>query len=222
VRFVAPGRELIDTLDAVRRHDLVAADLPGHGLKAVARHLGIAAPDREYIRGDRIHATYRATRSASGRYATDDVREVAALSRMLGGPAYALAQLVPRRYERLADAGPATGVIDPRSCARTSARGRRSPPRGRATARRTAARRCTSSRRASPAASRRPTSRACTRRSCAPTASGRRATASARCSRSSTTWSSGGSTRRRARGRPRRGPRSATRTTRWRRRSSSW
>jgi DNA polymerase elongation subunit (family B) len=32
---------------------------------------------------------------------------------MLGGPAYALAQMVPRRYERLADAGPATGVIDP-------------------------------------------------------------------------------------------------------------
>ncbi|HEX5437764.1 MAG TPA: DNA polymerase domain-containing protein, partial [Gemmatimonadaceae bacterium] len=47
------------------------------------------------------------------RYATDDVKEVAALSRVLGGAAYALAQMVPRSYERLADAGPATGVIDP-------------------------------------------------------------------------------------------------------------
>jgi DNA polymerase elongation subunit (family B) len=38
---------------------------------------------------------------------------VAALARLLGGAAYALAQLAPRRYERLADAGAATGVIDP-------------------------------------------------------------------------------------------------------------
>ena len=39
------------------------------------------------------------------RYATDDVEEVAALSRMLGGASYALAQMVPRRYERLAETG---------------------------------------------------------------------------------------------------------------------
>ncbi len=113
VRFVAPGRELIDTLDAVRRHDLARRDLPGHGLKAVARHFGIAAPDREYIRGDQIYATYLSDPARVRRYATDDVHEVAELSRLLGGPTYALAQLVPRRYERLADAGPATGMIDP-------------------------------------------------------------------------------------------------------------
>jgi DNA polymerase elongation subunit (family B) len=113
VRFVAPGRELIDTMDAVRRHDMSVRDLPGHGLKAVARHLGIAAPDREYIRGDLIHATWRTDPERVRRYATDDVEEVAALSRMLGGAAYALAQVAPRRYERLADAGAATGIIDP-------------------------------------------------------------------------------------------------------------
>jgi DNA polymerase elongation subunit (family B) len=113
VRFVAPGRELIDTLDAVRRHDIATRELPGHGLKVVARHLGIAAPDREYIRGDQIYETYRTDPERVRRYATDDVEEVAALSRMLGGAAYALAQMAPRRYERLADAGAATGVIDP-------------------------------------------------------------------------------------------------------------
>jgi DNA polymerase elongation subunit (family B) len=113
VRFVAPGRELIDTLDAVRRHDFSTRDLPGHGLKVVAKHLGIAAPDREYIRGDQIYTTYRTDPERVRRYATDDVEEVAELSRMLGGAAYALAQMAPRRYERLADAGAATGVIDP-------------------------------------------------------------------------------------------------------------
>src|SRR6478735_5734613 len=49
-RYTMPGRELIDSLDAVRRHDFSARDLPGHGLKAVARHLGLASEDREYIR----------------------------------------------------------------------------------------------------------------------------------------------------------------------------
>jgi DNA polymerase elongation subunit (family B) len=113
VRFVAPGRELIDTLDAVRRHDFSTRELPGHGLKVVARYLGLAAPDREYIRGDQIYTTYRTDPERVRRYATDDVEEVAALSRVLGGAAYALAQMVPRTYERLADAGAATGVIDP-------------------------------------------------------------------------------------------------------------
>jgi DNA polymerase I len=113
VRFVAPGRELIDTLDAVIRYDFSTRELPGHGLKAVARHLGIAAPDREYIPGSQIFTTWRRDPERVRRYAEDDVEEVAALARMLGGAAFALARMAPRRYERLADAGPATGVIDP-------------------------------------------------------------------------------------------------------------
>jgi DNA polymerase elongation subunit (family B) len=113
LRFVAPGRELIDTLDAVRRYDFSARDLPGHGLKVVARHFGIAAPDREYVPGHMIHSTWLTDPARVRRYATDDVQEVAALSRMLGGATHALAQMVPRRYERLADTGAATGVIDP-------------------------------------------------------------------------------------------------------------
>jgi len=113
VRFVAPGRELIDTLDAVLRHDFAARDLPGHGLKAVARHLGLAGADREHVRGDQIHAVYLRDPERVRRYARADVEEVEGVARLLGGPAFALARMAPRRYERLADAGPATGVIDP-------------------------------------------------------------------------------------------------------------
>ncbi|MDQ6613003.1 MAG: ribonuclease H-like domain-containing protein, partial [Gemmatimonadota bacterium] len=113
VRYVAPGRELIDTLDAVRRYDFSARDLPGHGLKAVARYFGFAGPEREYIRGDQIFATYQVDPARVRRYALDDVIEVERLALMLGGAAFALARMAPRRYERLADAGAATGVIDP-------------------------------------------------------------------------------------------------------------
>lgn len=113
VRLVAPGRELIDTLDAVRRYDFSTRELPGHGLKAVAKHLGIAGPNREMIRGDQIYTVYRTDPDRVRRYAAADVDEVAGLAKMLGGAAFALARMAPRRYERLADAGAATGVIDP-------------------------------------------------------------------------------------------------------------
>lgn len=113
VRFVVPGRELIDTLDAVLRHDFATRELPGHGLKAVARHLGLATLDREHIPGDRIYAVYQRDPARVRRYAAADVAEAASLARMLGGAAFALARMAPRRYERLADAGAATDVIDP-------------------------------------------------------------------------------------------------------------
>jgi DNA polymerase elongation subunit (family B) len=113
VRLVAPGRELIDTLDAVLRHDFSTRAMPDHGLKAVARHLGIAGPDREMIPGDRIYEVYCRDPARVRRYAAADVEEVAGLARMLGGAAFALARMAPRRYERLSDAGAATGVIDP-------------------------------------------------------------------------------------------------------------
>ncbi|MBF6590621.1 MAG: DNA polymerase II, partial [Ktedonobacterales bacterium] len=113
VRYLVAGRELIDTLDAVRRYDFAARDLPGHGLKAVARHFGLAPADREYVEGARIYETWRADPDRVRHYALDDVREVDGVARLLGGAAFALARMAPRRYERLADAGPATGVLDP-------------------------------------------------------------------------------------------------------------
>ena len=53
-RYTVPGRELFDTMDAVRSVDFATRELPSHGLKAVARHLGVAAPDREHVRGHRL------------------------------------------------------------------------------------------------------------------------------------------------------------------------
>ena len=113
VRLVIPGRECIDTLDAVWRYDFATRELPSHGLKAVAKHLGIAAPDREMIRGDLVYSTFLTDPERVRRYAAADVDEVAGLARLLGGAAFALARLAPRRYERVADAGAATGIIDP-------------------------------------------------------------------------------------------------------------
>ena len=112
-RYSLAGRELIDTLDAVRRHDFVVRDMPSHRLKEVARYFGIAAPDRVYIEGAAIFETYRQDPELVRRYALDDVIEVDGLSRRLLGAPFALASMAPRRYERLASAGPAMGILEP-------------------------------------------------------------------------------------------------------------
>lgn len=113
MRYSVPGRELIDTLDAVRRHDFVARDLPSHRLKDVARHFGIASEDRTYLDGAAIYATYRSNPDEVRRYALDDVAEVDGLSQRLLGAAFALAGMAPRRYERISSAGPAMGILEP-------------------------------------------------------------------------------------------------------------
>ena len=113
VRYSVAGRELIDTLDAVRRYDFVVRDLPSHGLKDAARYFGIAPPDRVYLEGATIFETYRRDPERVREYALDDVQEVDGLSRRLLGASYALAGMAPRRYERLAAAGPAMGILEP-------------------------------------------------------------------------------------------------------------
>jgi len=113
VRYSVAGRELIDTLPAVRRHQFTDRALPGAGLKAAARYFGVAAPERTYIPGAEIYATYRRDPARVRRYAFDDVTEVDGLSRRLMGAPFALAGMAPRRYERVALAGPAMGLLEP-------------------------------------------------------------------------------------------------------------
>ncbi len=127
-RFCAPGRELIDTLDAVWRHDFVTRELPSHGLKAVARHFGFAAPDRVYLKGSEIAETYRRDPDRVRAYALEDVREVDQLSQRLLPATFALTKLAPRKFERVSSAGTATGILEP-MLVRAYHRARRGLPR---------------------------------------------------------------------------------------------
>jgi DNA polymerase I len=112
-RFSVAGRELIDTLDAVRRFDFVVRTLPSYRLKEVARHFGLASPERVYVEGARVYETYLQDPESVRHYALDDVREVDGLSQRLMGAAFAPAGMAPRRYERIASAGPAMGILEP-------------------------------------------------------------------------------------------------------------
>src|SRR5919202_5354843 len=113
MRISVPGREMIDTLDAVLRYDFGARDLPGYRLKEVARYFGVASPDRVYLAGETIYETYRRGPPPVPRSALGDGTPGG--GRSLGGPCapFLLAGMAPRRYERLASAGPAMGILEP-------------------------------------------------------------------------------------------------------------
>ena len=112
-RWSAAGRELIDTLDAVWRHDFVTRELPSHELKAVAKYFGLSALDRAYIPGVDIAVTYARDPDRVRAYALEDVREVDRLSQRLLPATFALTKLAPRKYERVSSAGTATGILEP-------------------------------------------------------------------------------------------------------------
>jgi DNA polymerase elongation subunit (family B) len=112
-RYSVAGRELIDTLHAVKRFGAIVRDMRSHGLKQAARYFGVAKDDREYVPGPEIWQTFLTDPERVRRYALDDVDEVDELSRLLMGPTFALASMVPRPYERIATAGTGQGLIEP-------------------------------------------------------------------------------------------------------------
>jgi DNA polymerase, archaea type len=102
------GREIVDTIDAVRR-----LNLPSTGLKQVSKLYGLAPEGRVYLDGASIFETYGREPETVRRYALQDVQEVRLLAERVLAPSFALAQMAPRPYHRLPYAGTATGMLEP-------------------------------------------------------------------------------------------------------------
>jgi hypothetical protein len=145
VRLVAPGRELIDTLDAVVRYDFSARELPGHGLKAVARHFGVAAPEREYVPGSQVHAVYRQDPGAGAALRGPTTWRRSPRWRGSGRGGVRAGQDGSAPLRAPGRRRPRHGVSDPLLVRAYLRAGTALPRTGPATAPRTAARRCTSS-----------------------------------------------------------------------------
>lgn len=112
-RYSLVGREIVDTLHAVKRYGAIVRDMRYHGLKEAARYFGVARSGREYVRGPEIWSTFQVDPERVRRYAADDVAEVDELSRLLLASSFALASMVPRPYERVATSGTGQGLIEP-------------------------------------------------------------------------------------------------------------
>ena len=112
-RWSIAGREVVDTLHAVRRYGAIVRDMRHQGLKEAARYFGVAKEDREYVPGPEIWATFQKDPERVRRYALDDVLEVDEISKLLHATPFALAQMVPKPYERIATSGTGQGLIEP-------------------------------------------------------------------------------------------------------------
>jgi len=104
------GRHVIDTYFLVQHYDLSQRNLESHGLKTVARHFGIAAPERTYLDGSEISATFQNDPERLYCYNLDDTRETLELFRLLGYPWFLQTRIFPLTFQNCVIRGNATRI----------------------------------------------------------------------------------------------------------------
>lgn len=104
------GRHVVDTLFQVMSYDVTKRDLPGYGLKTVAKYFGFAPEGRTYVDGDQIGHVWRTDPDRLLAYALDDVTETERLARHLSGASFYLTQMLPMPYGQAARTGPAAKI----------------------------------------------------------------------------------------------------------------
>jgi len=104
------GRHIVDTYFLVQLYDVGVRELESHGLKAVAKHFGLAGADRTYLDRDSISVAYREDPDALRRYNLDDVRETLALSRLLSLSYFLQTRMFPYSYQNCIIRGNATRI----------------------------------------------------------------------------------------------------------------
>jgi len=109
-RYTAYGRHIVDTLVLAQHYDVATREMESLNLKTVARHLGVAEPDRVYIEGEKIAAAYRAGDPRFLQYALQDVRETRAVSAILSQSYFYQAQIFPFTYQDVVLRGNATKI----------------------------------------------------------------------------------------------------------------
>jgi DNA polymerase, archaea type len=109
-RYQVAGRHIVDTWILAQLHDLGTRDLPGFGLKDVARHLGVAAPDRTYLDAASIPRLFARDPERLFAYALDDACEALAVAGVLSPPYFAQAQVLPFDYQSTLLRGNATKI----------------------------------------------------------------------------------------------------------------
>jgi DNA polymerase elongation subunit (family B) len=104
------GRHIVDTYFLVQLYDIGGRNLESHGLKAVARHFGVAAEERTYLDGADISAAFRNDPELLYRYNLDDVRETLSLFRLLGYPWFLQSRMFPYSFQNCVIRGNATRI----------------------------------------------------------------------------------------------------------------
>jgi DNA polymerase elongation subunit (family B) len=109
-KFEIHGRQIIDTLFLVQFHDVGARELQSFGLKAAARHFGVAEDGRVELGARAITEAHGQERKKFETYALQDVRETRALSAALSPAWFTQATIFPYNYQDVVIRGNATKI----------------------------------------------------------------------------------------------------------------
>ena len=104
------GRHIIDTFHLVQHYDVIHRELESYGLKYVAKHFGVAAPDRTYVDGDKISAMFADDPETLKKYAIDDALEAGAIAKILSPSFFYQTQLVPISFQNCVVRGNASRI----------------------------------------------------------------------------------------------------------------
>jgi len=109
-KFEIHGRHVVDTLFLVQFHDVGARELESFGLKAAARHFGVAEDDRVELGAREITEAHAGKRDMFEKYALQDVRETRALSAALSPAWFTQTTIFPYNYQDVVIRGNATKI----------------------------------------------------------------------------------------------------------------
>jgi DNA polymerase, archaea type len=109
-KFEIHGRHIVDTLFLVQFHDVGARELESFGLKAAARHFGVAEDDRVELGAREITEAHAKKRKTFVQYALQDVRETRGLSAALSPAWFTQTTIFPYNYQDVVIRGNATKI----------------------------------------------------------------------------------------------------------------
>ena len=109
-KFEIHGRHVVDTLFLVQFHDVGARELQSFGLKAAARHFGVAEDGRVELGARAITEAHAKERATFEKYALQDVRETRALSAALSPAWFTQTSIFPYNYQDVVIRGNATKI----------------------------------------------------------------------------------------------------------------
>jgi DNA polymerase elongation subunit (family B) len=104
------GRHVVDTLFLLLYYDVTAREMESYGLKAAAKHFGLAEEGRTYIEGKDIQWYFDHDPDSLRKYNLEDVKETLALSELLGYPFFLQTRIFPYSYQNIFVRGNATKI----------------------------------------------------------------------------------------------------------------
>src|SRR4029434_1682600 len=104
------GRHVIDTWILAQHYDVATRELENVGLPEIARHFGIASPDRTTVSADQASWHFDHDPDTLFRDALDDVRETRAVAELLSASHFVQAQIFPYSYQNIPLRGNATKI----------------------------------------------------------------------------------------------------------------